>query len=366
MKSVQTLTLLSLMATGLLFTAPAMSATSPPVTQKENAVINTLFAETKPQCIGRYVIDVPQSFNNQLRDMIFIDDFKISSQWIYPPAFQQRIRLREQALRDAIDKPGNKAEYGPYLKETIILPDGRGVIYDHNESGTPDIYRQLEAHIYVNHVAFLITAEFRDFSGDKNKEKKAKYLARGFTEADSNTRPAKLAALQSLISRLSGRKDEEIPREKGVCIPNGFIRDDGARHIEKVTFSYENDDFILGVYENNKFMGSDDTLFNRSAQINEALKTSNEYTLKKEARLLNGIPSEMWLFGGTQTLRNEEKNEDEKNIFYDFLLYANERNATPEKPNLSIGLNSEYKKTRYSEAQMVEIWDRLVNSLRYK
>ncbi|MGC0854168.1 T6SS immunity protein Tli4 family protein, partial [Pantoea agglomerans] len=27
---------------------------------------------------------------------------------------------------------------------------------------------------------------------------------------------------------------------------------------------------------------------------------------------------------------------------------------------------SEYKKTRYSEAQMIEIWDRLVNSLRYK
>ncbi|WP_338157630.1 hypothetical protein, partial [Pantoea ananatis] len=26
--------------------------------------MNTLFAQTKPQCIGRYVIDVPESFNN--------------------------------------------------------------------------------------------------------------------------------------------------------------------------------------------------------------------------------------------------------------------------------------------------------------
>ncbi|MEY8773416.1 T6SS immunity protein Tli4 family protein, partial [Erwinia sp. ACCC 02193] len=129
----------------------------------------------------------------------------------------------------------NKAEYAPYLKEVIVLPDGRGVIYDHNEPGTPDIYRQLEAHVYVNNVAFVITTEFRDFSGEKNKEKKIKYLARGFTEADANTKPARLAALQSLISRLSGRKDEEIPKEKGVCIPNGFIRDDGAKHIEKVT-----------------------------------------------------------------------------------------------------------------------------------
>ncbi|MCP2233602.1 MULTISPECIES: T6SS immunity protein Tli4 family protein [Erwinia] len=332
----------------------------------DSAVINTLFAETKPQCIGRYIIDVPQSFNNQLRDMIFIDDFKISSKWIYPPAFQQRIRLREQELRDAINKPENEPEDAPYLKEVITLPDGRGVIYDHNESDTPDIYRQLEAHVYVNYVAFVITAEFRDFSGEKNKEKKARYIARGFTEADANTKPAKLAALQSLISRLSGRKDEEIPRGKGVCIPNGFIRDDSAKHIEKITFRYVNEDLSFGLYTNSEFMGSDDTLFNRSAQINEALKTSNEYSIKKEARTINGIATEMWLFGGTQNLRNSVSNEVEKNTFYDFDLYANERDATPEKPNLNIGLSSEYLRTQYSEAQMIEIWNRLVNSLRYK
>ncbi|PLV45963.1 hypothetical protein NV64_21905, partial [Erwinia sp. B116] len=213
MKSVQKFTLLSLMVTGMLFAAPAIATTLPHITPKESAVIDTLFAETKPQCIGRYVIDVPQSFNNSLRDMIFIDDFKISSKWIYPPAFQQRIKLREQELRDAVNKPENEPEDAPFLKEKILLPESKGVIFDHNESDTPDIYRQLEAHIYVNHVAFVITTEFRDFSGEKNKEKKAKYLARGFTEADANTKPAKLAALQSLISRLSGRKDEEIPKE---------------------------------------------------------------------------------------------------------------------------------------------------------
>jgi len=48
-----------------------------------------------------------------------------------------------------------------------------------------------------------------------------------------NEKPVKLAALQSLISRLSGRKDEDIPSAKGVCIPNGFIWDDGGQYIEK-------------------------------------------------------------------------------------------------------------------------------------
>ena len=62
---------------------------------------------------------------------------------------------------------------------------------------------------------------------------------------ETNTKPIKLAAMQSLISRLSGRKDEDIPSAKGVCIPNGFIRDNGEKHKESLTFRYENDDFFL-------------------------------------------------------------------------------------------------------------------------
>ncbi|MGX9362496.1 T6SS immunity protein Tli4 family protein [Pantoea ananatis] len=350
------------MVAGLLFIA---SATASMPVQKDSSVMNTLFAQTKPQCIGRYVIDVPESFNNKLHDMIFIDDFKIESKPLYPPAFKQRVQLREQALRDAINNPENDPKDAPFIKEIITLPEGKGVIFDSNRSGSDDLYRRLEAHVYVNGISFIITTDIRDFSAPKYKERKAEYL-KTTTEEQTNTKPAKLAAMQSLISRLSGRKDEDIPSARGVCIPNGFIRDDGGKHLEKITFSYENDDFILGVYTNNKYPGSEDTLFNRSAEINEALKTSNQYTIKKLALSPNGIPAESWLFGGTQTIRNTATGKDEKNTFYDFDFKANERDATADKPKLEIGLTSEYKKTRYSEAQMIEIWDRLVNSLRYK
>ena len=216
MQCLRGLSALALVAAGMLFLRPAMAST--PV-QKDSPVINTLFAHTKPQCIGRYVIDVPESFNNQLHDMIFIDDFKIESKPLYPPAFKQRVQLREQALREAVNKPGNRPENAPFLKEVIPLADGKGVIFDHNESGTPDIYRQLEAHVYSGMTAFVITTDIRDFSDKKHSEKKAKYLARCFTEADANTKPAKLAAMQSLISRLSGRKDEDIPWAKACVSP---------------------------------------------------------------------------------------------------------------------------------------------------
>jgi len=92
MKIIRQLTALSIMAGSMLFIAQATAST--PV-QKDSPVINTLFAQTKPQCIGRYVIDVPESFNDQLHDMIFIDSFKIESKPLYPPAFKQRVQLRK-------------------------------------------------------------------------------------------------------------------------------------------------------------------------------------------------------------------------------------------------------------------------------
>ncbi|WP_312559575.1 T6SS immunity protein Tli4 family protein [Atlantibacter hermannii] len=356
-------TALALVTAGMFFSATATAST--PV-QKDSTVINTLFSQTKPQCIGRYVIDVPGSFNNQLHDMVFIDDFKIESKPLYPPAFKQRVKLREQALNDAINTPGNNSENAPFIKQIIRLQNDKGVIYDRNNSGSADSFRHLEAHVYINGIAFIITTKILDLSAIKYSDEKKSYLNAGFSEVETNTKPARLAALQSLISRLIGRKDEDIPSAKGVCIPNGFIRDDGGKHKESLTFRYENDDFIFGVNMDNTIKGSDDTLFNRSEQINEALKTSNQYTIKKVALSPNGIPAESWLFGGMQTIRNTVTGVDEKNTFYNFMLYANERDATPDKPNLNIGLGSEYKKPRYSEAQMIEIWDRLVNSLRYK
>ncbi|ELH1429154.1 T6SS immunity protein Tli4 family protein [Raoultella ornithinolytica] len=357
MKAIRQLTALSLMAGSILFIAQAMAST--PV-QKDSPVINTLFAQTKPQCIGRYVIDVPESFNNQLHDMIFIDDFKIESKPLYPPAFKQRVQLREQELRDAINKPENESINAPYIKEKIELPGGKGVIFDRNISGEDDLGRVLEAHVFVNATAFIITTEILDLSNPKHRERKKTYIKAGFTEAQMNEKPAKLAAMQSLISRLSGRKDEDIPSARGVCIPNGFIRDDGGKHIEKITFSYENDDFILGVYTNSKYMGSTDTLFNRTTEIEKTLKIANQHTIKKYALSPGGVPAQAWLSGGPQKIENNI------NPLYEFDLYANEADATPVKPWLTMGINNVFKKTRYSEAQMIEIWDRLVNSLRYK
>ncbi|MCR4182407.1 hypothetical protein NUK50_20265, partial [Providencia vermicola] len=199
---------------GMMFFIPTLYAA--PMVKKDAVMVEPLFSKTKPQCSGIYVVDVPESLNNGTHKATY-DDFDIESQFIYPPAFKQRIALREEALRNQKTSQKN----APALKEVIQLPDNQGVIFDKNQSGSDDIYRQLEAHVYLNHIAFIITSDFRDFSDKKHEERKKQYLARGFTEAESNQKPSKLAAMRSLISRLSGRLDHDIPTDKGWCIPNG-------------------------------------------------------------------------------------------------------------------------------------------------
>ncbi|MDJ0038537.1 hypothetical protein QM637_22260, partial [Pantoea allii] len=120
MNAIRHLTALSLVAGSMFYIAQSMAST--PV-QKDSTVINTLFAQTKPQCIGRYVIDVPGAFNNQLHDMVFINEFRIESKPLYPPAFKQRVQSREQALRDAINNPENDPKDAPFIKEIITLPE---------------------------------------------------------------------------------------------------------------------------------------------------------------------------------------------------------------------------------------------------
>lgn len=348
------------MAIGMLFAAINSQAST--LVDKEKNVIDSLFQKTKPQCIGRYIIDVPDSFNNNLMNMIFIDDFKIESRPSYRPAFNQRLSHREQELHDAIKKPGNDLENAPFIKEIIQLPNNTGVIFDHNESATADIYRQLEAHVYIGQVEFIIITDIRDFSDPKHRMRKNIFLSRGFSEADSNNKPQKLTMMKSLISRLSGRDDEDIPRDKGLCIPRGFIKDDETKHVQKVSFTYESDELTFGVKVDSSRTASSDTLMSRSPQINEAIALSSLHTIKNGELNSGGIAIQQWLISGRQ-----ESNRFKGHLpLYDFILYGNESTASPATPWIYMGLDNTDKKTQYSESQMVDIWDRLVSSLRYR
>ncbi|WP_368920969.1 T6SS immunity protein Tli4 family protein, partial [Providencia vermicola] len=228
--------------------------------EKDSAVINTLFDDAPTYCLGRYTFNYPKSLTQELSSIIKIDEMIIESQFIYPPAFKQRIELREDELKHASVRNVSNA---PFLKETIRLDNG--VIFDHNINNVkPDSSRELEAHVYIDHVAFIIKTEIDDISSSKYEKEQLDYKKHNWL---INDKPEKLAAMQSLISRLHGRPKNEIPTEKGVCIPYGFIRDDGKSHQEEISMVFENPQFYWAVDMDNTIESEKESMLDRADEI---------------------------------------------------------------------------------------------------
>lgn len=330
------------------------------LTAKEKQMTDKLFEQTKPQCIGRYLFDVPVSFNNADVGQVKINEMRIASKRLYPPAFAQRIRLREQEL--AKSQTVNQRDQ-PFLKHVYRI-DRNAVIFDRNENGSvPGFGRILEGHLYNNGVAFIVTTEITDLSDPKYYKYRKNYLSSGSKESDLNDKPQKLAEMQSLLSRLKGRKDDEVPVQPGVCIPEGIINDTDTISNDIIEIVYNSDDFSLIVNSNNT-LRKDKTLLERGSDINAAIIRIGARTLKKGSVMLPQINAEEWLVKGKQDIHQPE----EKNVpAYRFTLYGNEDTADSRHPVFSVELiNSGMETKSYTDSQLVEIWDRITRTFRYR
>ena len=318
---------------------------------KDSAVINTLFDDAPTYCLGRYTFNYPKALTQELSSIVKIDDMTIESQFLYPPAFKQRIELREQELKN---ERVSDALNEPFLKEIVQLGDG--IIFDSNQGfRVPDFGRILEGHVYIDNVAFIIKTEIRDVSNPKYKNMQIRDQKYSIPITD---KPQKLAAMQSLISRLHGRPKNEIPTEKGICIPYGFIRDDGQEHKFKLSMLFKNSQFAWAIVMDNLLGSEDDSLLERSSEVKPIMRQLGASTLKKGTVHYNNLAGEEWLISGVE-------DGDKK---YRFQYNANEKNVTYLQPLVLILLHNSGILTvkDYTDEQMVEIWDRVLQSFKVR
>ena len=182
-------------------------------------------------------------------------------------------------------------------------------------------------------------------------------------ESSLNNKPQKLAEMQNLLSRLKGREDDEVPARPGVCIPDGFINDDGVISKDDITYIYKQGDFEVIVNSNN-FLGKGNTLLERGSEINPVIIRVGAHTLKKGAVKLPEINAEEWLMKGEQDIYHPE----EKTVsYYTFHFYGNEKNGDLKHPVFSVELHNSGKETKnYTDSQLVDIWDRITRTFRYR
>ncbi|NHB97524.1 T6SS immunity protein Tli4 family protein [Photorhabdus stackebrandtii] len=319
--------------------------------QKEQLAVDQLLANLQTRCIGRYLVDLPANYNNTV-EAARVNDNRVETRLLYPPAFEQRIQLREDALRQM------KTSYPidmPYLKNIYRLPQGmKGIIFERMEDqSVPDVVRVLEAHLYSNGVAIKVEMKAKDGSAaryDKDRQTEPTVY--------TNTVPAKLAELKDLLSRIQGRKETEIPTTAGNCIPHAFIADN-KKDKEDIGLLYKaNPDNYLNVrMSTNNYIREKDSMLERFGVIEAML--SRGKALRKGARKINGQDTEELLLSGRQP------NND--NPRYLFTLRVNEKTGGRRTPvfNLAV-VNDEETPTAYTQNEIVAFWDAISQTVRVR
>ncbi|NDL64188.1 T6SS immunity protein Tli4 family protein [Acerihabitans arboris] len=329
-----------------------------PLTAEEKNMIDFLFTKTKAQCVGRYIFEVPDSFINTRHDSAKINEMRITSKRISRPAFEQRIRLREQELAKGhtvrvIDQP--------FLKQVYRLKDN-AIIFDRNENeSVPGFGRILEGHLFSNDVAFIMHSEITDYSDERFTKERDFFLRDEANPATANTKPQNLAEMHDLISRLSGREDDSIPVQPGTCIPDGFIADGKGKGKEDSTLFFQQSGIIIYAKTNNYLKRNESLLDWGRRDIEPVLNKLHSHTLHKGKVSLPDMDAEEWLIKGKQEVRG--------NIVdgYRFIFNANETIADYHHPLLSVQLhNASLVSDTYNTAQLVDIWERITRTFRLR
>ncbi|MCC8422581.1 T6SS immunity protein Tli4 family protein [Photorhabdus thracensis] len=317
-----------------------------------------ILANMQTRCVGRYLIDIPLVFENIINTGIFIGDTRIETKRLHLSAFEQRIQLREQKLR--VTRTTDPKDL-PFLKKVHHLQGNLfGVIFDRNNNvSEPGFIRVLEAHLYDNGVAFIIEMKFIEISDDKYSYSKKLYIKSGMVESQYRMLSQTLDKMQRLISRISGRKDREIPTVAGICIPDGFIAShDNDDEKVNMTFVYqgnEDDHFTFGIEIVNGL--KEGYLLERIGEAERDWFVNCGRVIRIGEREINGIHGEELLVVGLQPF--------DSNPRYRFDFIINDMVVDKEKVCVGImSMNYQLPSTPYTEDELIMFWDVITKTFR--
>lgn len=324
--------------------------------QQETAQVDQFLTDMQTRCVGRYLVDLPASYQaGHDTFSAFINDNPIKTRMLYPPSFEQKIRLRKERLNATKTEDPQDM---PYLKKVYKLPYGmKGVIFERNESeGVEDSARVLEAHLYVGMTAVEVEMKADDGSARRYDADRKQY-----PEMYGNNVPQKLAELIDLLSRMQARAETDIPTAPGLCIPNLFIKDGRKKQKENILVLYESKitPATSISFDSNNFIKEKDTLLERinGITVYALLNQINNTNFRKGKRNIIGMNSaEEWL---SEADHSERKKYRER----EFVMNVNETTGSSISPYLTVNMTPDIN---FSESVAIGIWDKITDTLRYR
>lgn len=353
----------------LIATLVVFSTKAAPMTPEEAKRIDTISANVITRCVGRYLIDLPESFVLNSESTTEIEGVRVSVHPMEKSMFDQTLEARESLLRRETIIGTYYGVKTPSLLSSAALSQREGRVFNRSSTRESPVLRTLELMAWRAGYLITMLIETQDRSY-------AKRIREGDTRKTDT--PEKLAHLLSVYERVSGRKDTEIPSAPGLCIPNGFVagvsregqETDAVYHLASapdVWFGFGSSDEIK----------EDETLFQRTSAVEQAIRESGSKTLRKGKRTIHGQVYEEWLIG------NAPASDQVRGT--DFMLNGNETRTNPEQPFIDLNLNNGrriptpelsmeekdrlglYKtlpKATLSETEALTIWDKVSATLR--
>jgi hypothetical protein len=340
------------------------------MTPEETQYIDQMTSHMKSHCVGRYVIDLPESFVLNSESNAEVEGVKIKVVPMSEVRFKAELAQREHYLQK---KHMDGELQNLFLKGAVSLPDKvEGKIFNRAEKpGSLDVARTLE--LWAWNYGFKIQASINAVDASDPK-----YASDPYWKKRGNDTPQELAHLLKVYERVRGRGQGEIPAEQGLCIANGFVTgppvvDEGVQ----IAFDLKGTPDVYFNFTEDGTLHEKTTLLQRSSQVESEMSQSGTQTVRKGQRTIDGHPYEEWLMKGPTpaqvagtmfTLHGNEVAEGAAKPFVSLVLYNGFRVLQPADLTLEQqerrGLFKDLKKATLSEAEAVALWDKVTATLR--
>ncbi|MGV3345430.1 T6SS immunity protein Tli4 family protein [Enterobacteriaceae bacterium LUAb1] len=318
---------------------------------KAHTAMQPIIQHLTTRYAGRFLIDVPQAFIADDENQAEINGHIMYSKQQYFPAFLQKIRLREEELKNTPPTALASPDQAPFLKGQYALADNRKGVIFHRMEGEhiDDAFRILESHLWDHGVGINLNIDAVDASNPRYNADKLQYP--GIYKNDVEEKRAELTAL---LARIEGWDNITPPPGQGTCYTNVFIKGPpGDTERAANSYVYKDDLPVYITLRYNTYIKEDDTLLERASGIKALIaRIVGLKTLRKGKRTINGLQGEEWL-----TVQTDQSGKKE----YLFNLLINEKIGSPQTPYLAVTLTNH---NILSEEDTLALWDAVTHTLR--
>ena len=330
-----------------------------PLTEQEHTTVTELTARLKPRCVGRFLIDMPEDALSVGRTKL--QGVTVEARKMSQDEYRTAMVGLSKKLNATKSSEGFRFVYADGEIEGI--KGSRYFISLGDADAMTDAERLIEA--YTWDLGYQIA--LRISASDARNSTYFKNVPSVRDDPAMTDTPARTRLVFSLLGRIRGREDDEIPTEPGICFMGGFLPSKAtAQETVSASFLLHDKHDVGFRVDTDSDIHESDTLLQRT-DMDAAIKASDGGTIRKGQIELQGIQqAEEWLSDGLTGAKVRG---------HYFVLEANSKIGSAATPLVRLDMDNggrlpridgdrQLTQASLTEGEAVALWDAVSRSLR--